>query len=132
VARPKAKAPERRYHISGQSVVTITLEVGKRADLVILDKDPLKVDPNAIKDIKVVQTIKDGVTIFPPPVDFDKPLNPPSKYAGMSYMWRAHVCDMAEVNQAAAQIVRHKFLGALCRDGKVTWFFMGTHVPYNT
>ncbi len=41
-----------------------SLEVGKRADLVILDKNPLKVDPMAIKDIKVVETIKDGKTIY--------------------------------------------------------------------
>ncbi len=34
-----------------------TLEVGKLADLVILDQDPLKVDPRKIKDIKVVETI---------------------------------------------------------------------------
>ena len=78
-----------------------TLEVGKRADLVILDKDPLKVEPMAIKDIKVVETIKDGVTIFPAPAGFNKPLAASPKYAGMTYMWRAHVCDMADVNQAA-------------------------------
>ena len=42
-----------------------TLEVGKLADLVILDKDPLKVEPMAIKDIKIIETIKDGVTIYP-------------------------------------------------------------------
>lgn len=41
-----------------------TLEVGKLADLVILDKNPLKVDPMAIKDIKVVETIKEGKTIY--------------------------------------------------------------------
>ena len=41
-----------------------SLEVGKRADLVILDKNPLKVDPMSIKDIKVVETIKDGKTIY--------------------------------------------------------------------
>ena len=41
-----------------------TLEVGKSADLVILDKNPLKVDPMAIKDIKVVETIKEGKTIY--------------------------------------------------------------------
>jgi len=41
-----------------------TLEVGKLADLVILDKDPLKVEPMAIKDIKVVETIKEGRTIY--------------------------------------------------------------------
>ena len=35
------------------------------ADLVILDQDPLKVEPMAIKDIKVVETIKEGRTIYP-------------------------------------------------------------------
>jgi predicted amidohydrolase YtcJ len=80
-----------------------TLEVGKRADLVILDQDPLKVDPMDIKGIKVVETIKDGVTIFPAPAGFDKPLAVASQHAGMSYMWRAHVCDMAEMNQAAGK-----------------------------
>ena len=41
-----------------------TLEIGKLADLVILDKNPLTVDPMAIKDIKVVETIKEGKTIY--------------------------------------------------------------------
>jgi len=41
-----------------------TLEAGKLADLVILVENPLKVDPMTIKDIKVVETIKDGKTIF--------------------------------------------------------------------
>jgi predicted amidohydrolase YtcJ len=31
---------------------------------VILDKNPLKVDPLAIKDIKVVETVKEGKTIY--------------------------------------------------------------------
>jgi heat shock protein HslJ len=80
-----------------------TLEVGKLADLVILDKDPLKVDRMTIKDIKVVETIKEGVTIFPAPADFEKSLPTAPKTAGMIRMWRAHVCDMAEVNQAAGR-----------------------------
>jgi predicted amidohydrolase YtcJ len=41
-----------------------SLEAGKLADLVILDKNPLKVEPLAIKDIKVVETIKEGQTIY--------------------------------------------------------------------
>jgi len=41
-----------------------SLEPGKIADLVILDKNPLKVDPMVIKDIRVLETIKDGETIY--------------------------------------------------------------------
>ena len=41
-----------------------TLENGKLADLVILDKNPLKVKPDEIKDIQVIQTIKEGVAVF--------------------------------------------------------------------
>lgn len=41
-----------------------SIKVGKRADLVILDQNPLKVDPMTIKDIKVLETIKDGVTVY--------------------------------------------------------------------
>jgi predicted amidohydrolase YtcJ len=41
-----------------------TLEVGKLADLVILERNPLSVDPATIKDIAVQETIKEGRTIF--------------------------------------------------------------------
>ena len=41
-----------------------SLEPGKLADLVILDKNPLTIDPMAIKDIKVVETIKEGKSIY--------------------------------------------------------------------
>ncbi|PCI92968.1 MAG: amidohydrolase [Flavobacteriales bacterium] len=41
-----------------------TLEVGKIADLVILTDNPLKVKPNNIKDIKVLETIKNGESIY--------------------------------------------------------------------
>lgn len=37
---------------------------GKVADLVILDQNPLTIDPNKIKDICVLETIKEGKTIF--------------------------------------------------------------------
>jgi len=46
-----------------------TLEPGKLADLVILERDPLKVDPTTISTIKVVETIKEGRPIFQLGVD---------------------------------------------------------------
>lgn len=41
-----------------------TLEPGKLADLVILGQDPLRVPLDAIKDIVVLETIKEGKTVF--------------------------------------------------------------------
>ncbi|PVW12627.1 amidohydrolase [Marixanthomonas spongiae] len=41
-----------------------SLKEGKLADLVILDKNPLKVKPMEIKNIEVFETIKEGTTIY--------------------------------------------------------------------
>lgn len=41
-----------------------SIKVGKRADLVILSENPLKGDAMKIRDIKVLETIKDGETIY--------------------------------------------------------------------
>jgi hypothetical protein len=41
-----------------------TLEAGKLADMVVLSANPLKVDPATIKDIKVLRTLKEGVTVY--------------------------------------------------------------------
>lgn len=41
-----------------------TLEVGKLADLVILDQNPLKIDAMKIKDIQVLKTIKEGNEVY--------------------------------------------------------------------
>jgi predicted amidohydrolase YtcJ len=41
-----------------------SIEVGKLADLIILDKDPTAVDPETIDLIKVVQTIKEDLVVF--------------------------------------------------------------------
>jgi len=41
-----------------------SIKENKLADLVILDQNPLKVDPMKIKDIHVLETIKEGKTIY--------------------------------------------------------------------
>ncbi len=41
-----------------------TIAKGKKADLVILNNNPLKVDPMDIKNIQIMETIKDGKTIY--------------------------------------------------------------------
>ena len=51
----------------GEQASKGSLETGKLADLVILDKNPLKVDKMAIKDIKVLQTIKEGKAVYTAP-----------------------------------------------------------------
>jgi predicted amidohydrolase YtcJ len=41
-----------------------TIAAGKLADLVLLDRNPLKVKPEEIKDIQVVKTIKHGKDLY--------------------------------------------------------------------
>lgn len=41
-----------------------SIEVGKLADLVILSGDPTAIDPETIDQLKVLETIKDGETVF--------------------------------------------------------------------
>jgi predicted amidohydrolase YtcJ len=41
-----------------------SLKPGKLADMVILDQDPLSIDPLKIKDIKVLETIKEGKSVY--------------------------------------------------------------------
>jgi predicted amidohydrolase YtcJ len=41
-----------------------SIEVGKQADLVVLSDNPLAVDPMAINRIQVLETIKDGKTVY--------------------------------------------------------------------
>ena len=40
------------------------MEVGKLADLVVLDADPFTVEPMAIRDINVLATVVGGITEF--------------------------------------------------------------------
>jgi predicted amidohydrolase YtcJ len=48
----------------GEQASKGSLEPGTLADMVILDRNPLTVDKMAIKDIKVLETIKEGATIY--------------------------------------------------------------------
>src|SRR5690606_33962855 len=41
-----------------------SLSPGKYADFIVLDQDPLKVDPESINDINVIQTVVEGETVF--------------------------------------------------------------------
>ena len=41
-----------------------SIEVGKLGDFVILSGDPLKVDPETIAQLQVIETIKEGETIW--------------------------------------------------------------------
>jgi predicted amidohydrolase YtcJ len=41
-----------------------TLEVGKRADFIVLSDDPFAVDPHALSDVKVQQTWLDGARVY--------------------------------------------------------------------
>ena len=42
-----------------------SLKAGKRADLIIVDQNPLTAEPMALKDIQVLTCIKDGRQIWP-------------------------------------------------------------------
>lgn len=41
-----------------------SLEAGKLADLLVLSDDPLAIDPMKIRDIRFLETIKEGKTLF--------------------------------------------------------------------
>ena len=52
-------------YASSEEAIKGSISIGKLADFVILEKDPHDVDPNQIKDIKVVRTVVGGKTMYP-------------------------------------------------------------------
>ena len=50
-----------QYHMEGDRG---SIAPGKRADFVLLDADPTSVAPMEIRNIKVLETIKDGVSVY--------------------------------------------------------------------
>ena len=78
-----------------------SLEVGKLADLVILDQNPLTVDPKTINQIKIIETIKEGVTVFPAVASVDKPLTESQRHA---ITWHFEgPCDVAHLGEIAGK-----------------------------
>lgn len=41
-----------------------TIEEGKNADLIILDRNPLEIPVDEVKDVQVLETVKDGKTVY--------------------------------------------------------------------
>ena len=41
-----------------------SIRAGKQADLVILDRDPLKTEPEQLREIHVLETVKGGETVY--------------------------------------------------------------------
>ena len=75
-----------------------SLEVGKLADLVILDKNPLTVDPTTINQIKIIETIKEGVTIFPVVASAAKPLTEKQRKE-ISWQYQGSCCGVAHLSE---------------------------------
>ena len=48
----------------GEENLKGSIKEGKKANLIIVDKNPLKIDKDDIRNIKVLETIKNGETIF--------------------------------------------------------------------
>ncbi len=59
----RAITSEAAWQLSSEHEIG-SLEVGKLADFVILDKDPRSVDPDTIKDIRVTETWMDGKQVY--------------------------------------------------------------------
>lgn len=48
----------------GEEAEKGSIQAGKRADLIIVDANPLTIDPMRLKDIQVMETIREGETVY--------------------------------------------------------------------
>lgn len=62
--RPCTPSPTTAPTSTAEEADKGTLETSKLADLVVLDRNPLAVDPREIRDIQVLATIKEGETLY--------------------------------------------------------------------
>jgi hypothetical protein len=53
-----------------------SLEVGKFADFVVLDRNPLKIDPDEIRNIRVLATVRGGMITYSDVPEYDR-IDPP-------------------------------------------------------
>lgn len=44
-----------------------TIAVGKKADFVILDSNPVKIDPGLLRELRILETVKEGRTVYAAP-----------------------------------------------------------------
>ncbi len=49
-----------------------SLEVGKLADFVVLDRNPLEIDPDQIKDVRVLATMLGGRVTYSDTPEYDR------------------------------------------------------------
>ncbi|MFY0577485.1 amidohydrolase [Cystobacter fuscus] len=69
-----------------------TLEPGKLADLVVLSDNPLTVDPKTLKDLKVMETVKDGRRVYQRPPDAARLGRSPRTTAPIKRVLSRHTC----------------------------------------
>jgi predicted amidohydrolase YtcJ len=51
-------------HAAWEEDIKGSIEAGKLADLIVINKNPLKINPEELKDIKTVMTIIDGKIVY--------------------------------------------------------------------
>ena len=80
-----------------------SIEVGKLADLVILSADPTAVDPETLDQIKVVETIKEGESIY----QADAAKSAASGENGVSSCAESEACFLAATSMMSAAGMIH-------------------------